>query len=298
MQYQFPVFTIAYAVSAVLCFLSAGMTWKRKINLGSGSFVLLMLSSTAWSFASIFEAGAMTVNGKILWSQWQYLGITTVSPLWLIFAADYIGKSEFLNKKTRWLIWVIPLATLLLAFTNEMHHLIWVDVSVMPDVFHLGYYTHGIAFYVHMVFGYVCLLTGAIWLVKDLLTGQKSRRFQSVIFFIAVVISWTANILYNLQLIPIPGLDITPLSFSFIALIMFWYISRYKLFDLVPIARNILFENMVDGVIVIDQNDIVLEINPVALDITGYKGIHPLGRTVLICTSRQLARKEKTPPAD
>jgi len=281
MHYQFPGFTIAYVVSATLCFLSAGMAWKRQTNPGTFPFALLMLSLAIWSFASIFEAGAMTANEKIFWAQWQYLGITTISPLWLLFTAEYTGKSEFLTRKTRWMIWVIPIATLLLAFTNELHGLIWTDVTVTLDVLHLGYYTHGIAFYVHMVFSYVCLLIGTIWLVKDFLTGQKNHRFQSVIFVIAVVFSWAANILYILELSPIPGLDITPLSFSLIALVMSWSISSYKLFDLVPIARNALLGGMEEGVIVIDPNDIILEINPAAIAITGYKGIHSLGRSIL-----------------
>jgi len=280
MQYQFPGFTIAYVVSAVLCFLSAGMAWKRQINPGNRIFALLMVSLAIWSFTSIFEAGAMTADQKIIWSKWQYLGVTTVSPLWLIFAVQYTGKNEFLSKKTRHLIWVIPLTTLVLAFTNELHHLIWTDVTVMQDALHLGYYTHGIAFYVHTVFSYVYLLIGTIWLVKDFLTGQKSRRFQPVFFIIAVVISWAANILYIFELIPIPGLDITPLSFSLIALVMSWSISRYHLFDLVPIARNTLLGSMAEGMIVVDPNDIVLEINPAAIDIIGYKGRHPLGRPI------------------
>jgi PAS domain-containing protein len=139
----------------------------------------------------------------------------------------------------------------------------------MQDALHLGYYTHGIAFYVHMAFSYVYLLIGTIWLVKDFLTGQTSRRVQSVCVIIAVVISWAANILYILELIPIPGLDITPLSFSLIALVMSWSISRYHLFDLVPIARNTLLGSMAEGMIVVDPNDIVLEINPAAIDIIG-----------------------------
>ena len=61
---------------------------------------------------------------------------------------------------------------------------------------------------------------------------------------------------------------------------MSWSISRYKLFDLVPVARNTLLGSMVEGVIVIDPNDIILEINPAAIDITDYKGIHPLGRSI------------------
>jgi len=280
MHYQFPGFTIAYAVSAVLCFISAGMAWKRRINSGSIPFTLLMLSLTIWSFASIFEAGAMTVSGKIFWSKCQYFGIITVSPLWIIFSAEYTGRSKILTDKTRWMIWVIPLATLFLALTNEYHHLIWTDVSVISDVFHLGYYTHGAAFFVHIVFSYVCLLVGTIWLVKSFMKGQKNRRLQTIFFVIAVIISWTANILYILKMIPIPGLDITPLSFSLVALVMPWGISRYKLFDLVPIARDTLLGSMVEGVIVIDPKGIILEINPAALNIICFDELQPVGQSI------------------
>ena len=280
MHYQFPGFTIAYAVSATLCLFSAGMVWKRNTNPGSVPFVLMTLSLAAWSFASIFEAGAMTANGKIFWSKWQIFGATTVTPLWLIFAAEYTGKNEFLTKKTRWMVWVIPITTLLLAFTNEMHHLIWTAVTVMADALHLGYYSHGIGFYVIVAFSYTYLLIGTIWLFKDFLTDKKSRRFQPMFFIIVVVISWAANILYILELSPITGLDITPLSFSLIALIMSWSISSYKVFDLVPIARDALLGSMMEGVIVIDPNDIILTINPAAIEITGYKGIPPIGRSI------------------
>ncbi|MCD6577726.1 MAG: PAS domain-containing protein, partial [Anaerolineaceae bacterium] len=53
---------------------------------------------------------------------------------------------------------------------------------------------------------------------------------------------------------------------------MSWSTLRYKLFDLVPIARNTLFSNMAEGVIVIDSNGTILEINSAAIDIIGYKG--------------------------
>jgi diguanylate cyclase (GGDEF)-like protein/PAS domain S-box-containing protein len=280
MNYQFPGFTIAFVFSAALCIFSAGLTWNRRLNPGSVTFVLLMLSLVTWCFTSVFEAGAMTINGKIFWSKWQYLGITTVSPLWVIFAAEYTGKRRFLTNKNRWLLWIIPLATLVMVFINEMHNLIWTNVAIMPGKLHIGYYSHGIAFYVYMAFSYVCLLTGTIWLVKKFLTSQNSRRFQSVIIVFSVGISWLANVLYVLRLIPIPGLDITPLSFSLLALIISWSISRNILFNLVPIARDTLLGSMVEGVIVIDPNDIVLEINPAALDIIGYDGPQPVGQTI------------------
>jgi len=118
MQYQFPEFIFVFVITAALCFLSAVMTWRRRINPGSIPFALLMLSLFVWSFASIFEAGVMAAEGKIFWSKLQYIGIINVSPLWVYFTVEFTGRDKFLKTKWGWLLWVIPVITLFLAFTN------------------------------------------------------------------------------------------------------------------------------------------------------------------------------------
>ena len=222
----------------------------------------------------------MTINEKLFWSKWQYLGITSVAPLWILFTAEYTGKGKFLNKTVRWLLWVIPVETLILVFTNEFHGLVWSDISIIPGTVNTGYYERGIAFYIHPAFSYMCLLFGTIWLIKDILTGEKKRQSQSVIFFFGVIISWTANALYVMRLLPGINFDITPLAISFIALIMAWNISRHQLFDLMTIAREALLNSLNEGVIVIDPNDIILEANPAALEISGYQGPQLVGRSI------------------
>jgi len=281
MQYQFPEFIFVFVITAALCFLSAVMTWRRRINPGSIPFALLMLSLFVWSFASIFEAGAMAAEGKIFWSKLQYIGIINVSPLWVYFTVEFTGRDKFLKTKWGWLLWVIPVITLFLAFTNfELHNWVWTGVEVSGEASHIADYSHGAAFYIHTAFSYACLLTGTIWLLQDFIKQRKIERFKSALFIFGVLVSWAANILYILELIPIPGFDITPISFSLSALILSWNIYSYRLFDLVPIARDTLFDNMEDGVIVIDPNDFLLAINAAAIEIAGYEGSSPIGRSV------------------
>jgi diguanylate cyclase (GGDEF)-like protein/PAS domain S-box-containing protein len=280
MQYHFPGFIVAYVISAVLCIASAGMTWRRRNNVGSIPFALLMLALAIWSIASIFEAGAMMMDQKLFWSKCQYIGITAVGPLWILFSAEYTGRKKKLTSGLRWLLWVIPLITLLLTFTNEYHGLTWSEIYILPGTINDGYYEHGIIFNIHTTYSYICLLLGTIWLIKDSLNVEKNRKNQSVIFIFGVIFSWTANALYVLRLLPGINFDITPLSISFIALIMAWNISRYQLFELVPIARDALLNSLNEGVIVIDPNDIILEVNPAALEISGYRGLQPVGRSI------------------
>ena len=280
MIFHFPSFTVAFALSAALCFISALMLWRRQVNPGSIPFAMVMIALTIWSFASIFEAGAITVDGKLLWSKIQYIGIVSVAPLWLIFTSHYTGREKIVSGVVRWAIWIIPLVTLLLACMNEYHGLIWSDIILQENLGFIGYYEHGIAFFIHLIFSYSLLLLGTIWLVMDILQSEKVKRLRSAVFLVSVIVGLGSNLVYNLRLFPIPGFDITPITISVIAVVMAWNISRFHIFDLVPVARDSLLTSMQDGVIVIDLHDIVLEINPAALRIMEYDGPSPLGRSV------------------
>ncbi|MEI8131872.1 MAG: diguanylate cyclase, partial [Leptolinea sp.] len=63
---------------------------------------------------------------------------------------------------------------------------------------------------------------------------------------------------------PVPGLDWSPVSTVFTGLIFAYIIFRYKFLDLVPVARAALVEQMQDGMIVLDDQQRIIDINPSA----------------------------------
>ncbi len=95
-----------------------------------------------------------------------------------------------------------------------------------------------------------------------------------------MIVAWVSNILYVFGFSPVNGLDITTLSFTFIALVLAWLVFGNRLFDLIPIARNTLVENMTDGVIVLDPEDRIIDINPSAITLSGYEGSYPVGLSI------------------
>ena len=293
MNAEIPGYAIAYVVAAVLSFVTALITWRRQGNPGYMAFTMLMLSLCIWSFASVFEAGAITTHNKLFWSKWQYIGITTLPPLWIYFSADFTYQKKF-TKIVRALIFIIPLITLFLAFTNEYHWLLWSSITIQPGPLNIGVYDHGIWFYVHAGYSYVLLLLGTCWLIKGMLKGSSSKRRQSFIIIMGVLIGWTANILYIFELLPLVGLDLTPLSFTFIAILISWNIFQYRLFDIVPFARDVLLNNMADGVVVVDNKDVIVDINPSAIRIIGGDRARPLvGQTIWTVIKNSQKLKEQ-----
>ena len=77
------------------------------------------------------------------------------------------------------------------------------------------------------------------------------------------------NIVYLLRLSPSPNLHLTPFGFIIMGLVSFWALHEFRLFDIVPVARDTILERMSDGVVVLDLLERIVDINPSARSILG-----------------------------
>ncbi len=106
-------------------------------------------------------------------------------------------------------------------------------------------------------------------MIRTLYYRPPPFRRQSVALIAAVVIPWAGNAIYLANLLPIPGLDITPLAFTASGLCCAWALFRYQMLDLVPAARELVIEHMPEAVIVLDRQNRVADPNPAAAQIIG-----------------------------
>jgi diguanylate cyclase (GGDEF)-like protein/PAS domain S-box-containing protein len=77
----------------------------------------------------------------------------------------------------------------------------------------------------------------------------------SIIPFVFSAYTQTKNIAFN-------DLDLAPVSFGISGVIYAYVIFRHQFMDLIPIARGRLIENMSDGVVVLDVQGRIVDINP------------------------------------
>ena len=265
---HFTAVAVAFYINALICIVLAFIVWKRKAKPGGITFTLLLISLAAWSFASALEDGSPDFATKITFSKLSYLGITTAPPLFLLFSIYYSRKNQYLKLINLVILYIIPFITLLLVFSNEWHHLIWSSIIPSPGTNgEILIYNHGPMFWVYAAFSYFCMLSATIILVRTARSYPPRYRSQTILFFIAAVIPWIGNLIYLSGLSPIKGLDTTPLSFVLAAVIIGWNVYRFQLFSVVPIAREMIVENMSDGIVVLDNKNMIMDINQAAAQI-------------------------------
>ncbi len=228
-----------------------------------------MWAVTEWSLASGLEAGSVDSAVKVFWAKAEYFGSYGSVPLILFFTLSFTGRQDWIERyRLRWL-WVIPVVTILLAATNELHHLVWTGFTPGLPGTNLLIYGHGPWFYISSFFVYLVFFGVTLMLARTVLRKRGPYLSQSILLLSASVFPWIGSIMYYTGLNPVPGLDLIPISFSLAWMVVAVAIFRFRLFDLVPIARDTLVDKMNDGILVLDAMDKVVDINPAAQKLLG-----------------------------
>ena len=86
------------------------------------------------------------------------------------------------------------------------------------------------------------------------------------------------NITYIFDLLPIPGLELTPLSFMLSGLFITLSMVRFRMCDLIPVAREKLFNIIADGVVIVDNLGRVVDSNPAMEKLIGMSSNQIIGQ--------------------
>jgi signal transduction histidine kinase len=244
----------------------AMLVQRRPGTRAAGPFLWLVAAIAWWCVAGAFHALAGTVALKVVSSKIQYVGIAGAGPLWLLFAADYAGVRWFKTPRRLLALWTIPFVTVIMAATNEWHHAMWPSVSVGANG--LTTYAHGWWFWIVMAFNYVAVLSGTVLVARNLRRSPPPFRAQFQVLLAAALLPLTGNLIYVTGN-SIPGLDPTPLAFVCSSLLFTWALFRHHLFDLVPVAHDMVVDSLSDAMIVLDTARRVLDMNAAARRLAG-----------------------------
>jgi diguanylate cyclase (GGDEF)-like protein len=281
MEWHFTTYAGILIFAGLLLTIDANLVWHRKNTIPGGTtFTLLMVVAAGLSFFSALEIAAVGIPAKVFWAKMEYLGNQSGPVLLLIFAMKYTHLDKWLTRRNILLLWVIPAVTILMAATNEWHNLIWTSFTPSPDDPAFLIYGHGFWFWICAAYGYVVVLTGLITLYWAAAHTPQLYRHQIGILLAAAIVPGFGSVIYLVGLSPIAGLDTAPLTFALTGLILTGGIFGFGLFNLVPVARNTLVENMNDSVLVLDRQNRIVDINLAARKLLTPPGRSAIGQPV------------------
>lgn len=262
MQWQSNPYFLALFTAGVIGLINVFFISRRLKVAGALPLLGLGLAVSEWALAYAMELASRDLSMQIFWGKVQYFGIVSVSVLFFLLAVTYAQSKKILESKWLWLIWVMPLACIILVWTNEFHRLIWTEIFQKDfGSYTMASFGHGPAFYLFVAYSYVMLLTGTILLIRQAVRVQPEFKNQTLLMVFGVMINWVGNIIYVSDANPIPDLDWTPLGLVLSGIIYSIALFQFRLLDLIPVAGETVLESMDDVVIVLDDKARVVYLN-------------------------------------
>lgn len=175
----------------------------------------------------------------------------------------------------------MPFITLVLVSTSQFHQFYYSSISLdTSGPFPQLSLTRGIWFWINSGYSYAAVLVSTGLLLEKLRYPQPAYRPQIISLLIGVSVPWIVNILYLAFDFSLFGhVDLTPFAFAVSGLVITWGIFRYRLFNVVPIVREHVIESMNEGVIVVDSENKLEDINIASRQIFGWDD-SALGRPI------------------
>lgn len=273
MKFQYiPYIWPLFASSMISFTLGLYAMIKRRNATGAKSFILSMLVMTIWSFANALEMAGTDLYTKLIWANVQYFAFCYSPVTLLVLCLQFAGYEGWARSRNVLWLALLPTILLLLVWTDGFHGLMRYDMKIDYS----GYFPviakkYGPVFFVHAAYSHLLNFIAWVLLIKAIYYKNTVYRKQAIAMMIGMSLIAVPNMIYILGLSPVGRFDVTPVFIGLVGLIMAWGIFRYRIFDLVPLARATVIESMDAGVIVLDLQDRILDVNPAFEKIVGLK---------------------------
>lgn len=226
---------------------------------------MLMVSVGIWSLFYGLELGCRDLETIKIFTAISYLGIASLPVFWLVFAARYSHCDSWLKPLSKMLIFVVSAITILAVSTNDLHWLFYRDrelITIGSHVFQK--LVPGPFWWLHIAYSYILVLLGLIMMIKLFHSGDKTRRKHVAMLLLAALLPYVLNIAYVLGFRPYGILDITPIAFFWMGIILSINVFSLKFLDISPFAMDRLFHGIPDAIFVLNKQQQLVNTNPAA----------------------------------
>ena len=214
-----------------------------------------------------FELLSTTLDGMLFWNRIEYIGISFIPAFWIIFTARYVNIRWLKRKYILALLFFISALTVFGAWSDPWLHLRYTAVWIRNDgAIPLLAFSRGPLYWSHTLYSFVAFTLGTVLLVRTIFTTPRFFRNQLFFMLAGSCLPWLNYFMYLLG-IPSSGIDTIPFSISLSAVCFGVAIFGYKILDVIPIARGLVFEKISDAVIVLDNSSLIVDFNRAAANV-------------------------------
>jgi signal transduction histidine kinase len=247
----------ACALLIILIFIGWSLKNERKRPLLHKLYLALMLAYVSW----VIPLMCMRLVAPSNTSMMFFLDCMTApggslcSPIYLCIAVSFVEGHERMQKWMKGLF-VLPLISILVTWTNPLHHLQYVKFSVVRSEIVFGPYV-----LISGAINYCILIAAVVYMIRFVLKNKSALYWKQCILFTLsglCPLAMSAYATFSGKEVPITA---TPLSFMVTLILNGIAIYMLHMLDITPIATKHILDAISDGYLVLSDSGLVLSYN-------------------------------------
>lgn len=263
-------------VAAVLILAVLGIYGIRHRSApGAIPFAVLMAVGVLWLLSNVLQLVAAHNWVRVFWFKFEWSLYPFVASLALCFVLEYAGLGRYLTRQALAFMAIVPVAAVVLILTSEAHDLLWRRIWFDGRI----HAQPGVMLWVFVIYGYILSLlhlTVLVWLF----VRSPRHRLAAAGLIVGLLVLRAAFLLDFQGWNPFYPLNAKIIALNLTALLYAVAAFQFQLFDVTPIARDAFVEAIADGVLVLNQEDRIADLNPAARRLLGIENARIINSSI------------------
>ena len=273
--------TVLLLASSLVSILGAYAAWRQRRKPSAISMSLLSLCAGIWSLFYLLEYLSPDLQTKLFWAAAKFPAVAFLPIALATFVLRFAGWQDWPGKGTLISLSIFPVLTNIVIFTNSYHHLFWKSYELEQYQGFVGLQTtFGLWFLFHVVYSYGIIVVSSIVALSSLTRTWHTHSRQTLFLITGLSIPLAGNLLSVFKIHPWSGLDLSPITFGIGTIFLLATTQLVGILDVIPLAHTALLEQLRDGLMVLNNQEVIMEINTAAEKIIGIPRQSVLGRNI------------------
>ncbi len=272
------IYLLPYAASFGLSMSVLVYVGQRRHTQSTDAYVWLIAGQALWMLAYILELLMPTLSGKLFWDSVQWLASEITIVALPVFTFQYT-KQKLRNAKLLFqLSLIIPVLFIPIVLTDGIFHWLrinpYLNISAPLSEVNYGNTPLATGYY---LYGYAVAVIGLSFLIPYFFQPHNLFRAQIVTIVVGILFPIVGTILSLARVQLGIWQDPIPFGIAIGSAVLLWGIYRYQIFEILPVGRDKVFEDLADPVVILDNRNMVIDINRAMLDLLGIESGQAIG---------------------
>ncbi len=271
-----------YIISGIVALAGARTTWRNeKRNPGAETLAIMLVLAAEWVFGLALGTISTTYSTKIFWINIHFIGVAFAGTAWFVSINQYIQGNQWLTHRKLILLLTVPALTVLLAFTNQSHGLIYKEIFLVPHgPYEITTTTYGVALWVFLIYNGVLIIGGSLILIATLGQSWWTFRVNGSIMLMSTLTPVITLLLQVFRLDIFGPLRPTSLAIIFSGITAAYGLESARRQQIVSVSRHEVFDTIEDIIFVTDIQNRIIDMNKHAESFSGETLAESIGQPI------------------